>query len=221
MADAKKSIIDTATEIAEAGLAQIESAADTVKEKAGPILAQAKEKAAEALTEAKENATPVLAEVRDQAAEEFAERRAALSEAAGHIASQAAELAASGKELAATQIASLKQDVGVEQEKSGGRLKKILLIGGLAALGAVILKRLKGRTADDNWESSYTPAPPPASPAAGAPMGADEAVPADGAGATPDEAVADAAEEAHEITTPEQPAEVVDLDSARKSDDNS
>ena len=220
MADAKKSIIDTATELAEAGLAQIESAADTVKEKAGPILAQAKEKAAEALTEAKENATPVLAEVRDQATEEFAERRAALSEAAGHIASQAAELAASGKELAAAQIASLKEDVGVEQEKKGGRLKKFLLIGGLAALGAVILKRLTGRTADDNWESSYTPAPPPASPAAGAPMGAYDAVAADEAGATPDEAVADAAEEAHEITTPEQPAEVVDLDSARKSDDS-
>jgi hypothetical protein len=39
--------------------------------------------------------------------------------------------------------------------------------------------------------------------------------PDDASGATPDEAMADAAEEPHPVTTPDDPAEVVEVDEPR------
>ncbi len=87
--------------------------------------------------------------------------------------------------------------------KGRGRLKKLLLLGGLAAIGAVIFKKLRSDSTSDNWQSSYVPTPPPAT----APTPAT-----DDAGSGPDEAVSDAAAEPHEPTTPDQPAEVVDVE---------
>jgi hypothetical protein len=87
-----------------------------------------------------------------------------------------------------------------------GRLKKLLLLGGLAAIGALIFKKLRSDSTSDNWQSSYVPTPPPTAAPTPAPAAAT-----DDAGSGPDEAVSDAAAEPHEPTTPDHPVEVVDV----------
>jgi hypothetical protein len=109
---------------------------------------------------------------------------------------------------------------------SKGRLKKLLIVGGLLAAGAAIVKKMRGDSTKDNWQSGYVPTPPPtAKPEEAAPVAAvadatPKAAPEagaadDAAGATPDEAVADAAEEPHAVTTPDAPAEVIEVDEPR------
>ncbi len=94
---------------------------------------------------------------------------------------------------------------------SKGRLKKLLIFGGLLAAGAAVFKKVRGDSTKDNWQSGYVPTPPPAA-APPADVQTAESQPADdAAGATPDEAVADAAEEPHSVTTPDDPADVVDV----------
>jgi hypothetical protein len=83
-----------------------------------------------------------------------------------------------------------------------------------------VAKKLSSRGDQDNWQSSYTPTPAPrdadrtdtpiADAAAAASAGAVSDA-ADEGGAGPDEALADSVEEAHEVTTPDEPADVVDM----------
>jgi hypothetical protein len=210
----------------------LEQAADYVEaavEKAGPILADAKDKAGSALADAREQAGPALADARDKAVTKagptladardkatplIAQSAALVAEKASQAADLAAEKAAEGKDLAAAKAAEL---TGKPQKKH--RLRKLLLIGGVAALLGFVAKKLRSGD-QDNWQSSYTPPPPPRdadrtdtpiadAAVAAATGGADES--ADEGGAGPDEALADAAEESHDVTTPDAPAEVVDL----------
>ena len=93
MADsAKKTIIDTATELAESIRPQLEHAADAVMERTGPLLAEAKDKAGPMLAEARDKAGPILAEGRSLASEK---------------AGQAAEIAAAGRDAAVAKMAEL------------------------------------------------------------------------------------------------------------------
>ncbi|HQR26797.1 MAG TPA: hypothetical protein PLP61_07140 [Nocardioides sp.] len=148
-----------------------------------------------AMTAAKEVALPLLNDAREKAAPILADGKALASEKA----------AATKAALAAT---ALTQAAPVETGPSSGRrwLKRLLLVGALAAVGAVVFKRLRGDSGADNWQSSYVPTPAPA------PRPAPEAPATDDAsGASPDEAVSDALEEPHPVTTPDAPAEVVEL----------
>lgn len=182
----KKTLIDHAAEFAESVLPALERAAESAKETAAPLLADAKDKAA-----------PLLADGKALAAEK-AESVAAAAQSAAASAKEAA------KEKAPEKFG------GEPKRKRGGFLKKLLVVGGLAALAAFVAKRLRGEDPADNWQSSYVPAPPPAAPAPtseAAPQATD-----DTGGAGPDEAVADAVEEPHPVTTPDDPAEVVDVE---------
>jgi len=178
----------------------VEAAVDSAVEKAGPILAEAKEKAGPALIDARDKATPLIAQ----------------------SAALAAEKAAQGKEVATAKAAELTG----KPKKKKHRLRKFLLITGLAAALGFVAKKLTAKGDQDNWQSSYTPAPPPrdadrtdtpiadaaaANAAAASTEGADEG------GAGPDEALADAAEESHDITTPDAAAEVVDLEASEEA----
>ena len=157
----------------------------------------------------------------------------------------ASERAAEGRDLAAAKVNELR---GVEPEPQGGKLKKLLLVTGLLALGGFVFSKLKAKQdAEANWQSTYvppappkpaaaTPPPTPASPAttSAAPGGdpltdplpekvtADDVVtvdpPAtdDPGGGEPGEAISDSVEEAHEATTPDAPAEVIDIDDVPK-----
>jgi len=90
------------------------------------------------------------------------------------------------------------------------RLRKLLVLALLAAGGALAAKKLLGGRKAASLSSGWVEAPTAPGKHAGAP--ASEAPAADdAAGATPDEALADATEEPHPVTTPDAPAEVVEL----------
>ena len=203
----KKTLMESATELAESVRPALESAMETAVEtakdtveKAGPILADGRKMG-------QEKAGPILADGKEKA--HRGRRRAA----AKLVALKEAE--ASGK-LAAFKAAE------PEKEK-GSKLKKLVLFSGLMAIGSVVFKRLRGAPSKSNWQSSYTPQPAPRhtpTHSAGAetpvetadPVHTEPAAASDDAGAaSPDEALADRATEPHPDTTPEDPAEVVEL----------
>jgi hypothetical protein len=213
----------------------VQQAVDYVEhaaEKAGPILAEAKEQVESALAEAREQAAPAivgaldgakakagpaLADVRDKAtplvasgAALAAEKASAAAEAA---AEKAARTAAHGRDVASAKAAEL---VGKPRKKH--RLRTMVILTGIAALVGFVVKRLKSGGDRANWQSSYTPTPPPspsattqtpigdAAEASTAPAATDEG------GASPDEALADAVDESRDVTTPDDPADVVELE---------
>ena len=197
----QKSLIDRAQDyvesVAETVIPQFEAALESARDKAGPAIHDAREKAA-----------PLLAEGRAIAAEKAAAGAAA-----------AAERAAASREFAAAKVAELR----AEPEPKGSKLKKALFLGGLLAIGGAVFSKLRQQSAGSNWQSSYVPTPPPApaspaSPAAPAAAAAPgEPVPTedtvdDLAGSDPSEAISDAAEAPHEVTTPDAPAEIIDVD---------
>jgi hypothetical protein len=216
----KKSLLDQATDYVDSVRPQVEAAVsqafdaveefvhDTARpalhdarEKAGPALADARTKAAAAAVEAREKAAPVVADARAKAAPLIASG-----------AAMAGEKASAVKDLADQKVAELK---GEPPKKKGGKLKKIALFAAVAGAVGFAAKKLQGSQQSDNWQSSYVPAPPPAgatSPKApGAPTVND-----DPGGAAPDEAIADQSETAHDVTTPDDPAEVVPIDEGKK-----
>lgn len=198
----KKTLIEQASEYVDSVKPQIESAVKDAKDKALPLI-----------TEAREKAAPVLADARDRATPVIAAGAAVAAEKASQGAALAAEKAAVGRDLAAARLAEVTGKP--QKKKKGGNLKKLLLVTGLAALGGFVFKKLKGEQASDNWQSSYVPSPPPPAPG---PSGSTPAADDEG-GASPDEAVADAAEAPHPVSTPDDPAETVtiDEDAARNS----
>jgi hypothetical protein len=220
----KKSLIDRAADYVEGAKPQIESAVASAKDRATPLLSEARDKARETagpvisdardrtapfIAEARDKVAPVIADARTKAGPVLAEGAAVAADKAAIAAALAAEKAAQGRDVATAKVAELRG----ESKPKGGKFKKFLLFGGLAAGAGVAFKKLRGQSASDNWQSSYTPAPAPSSDAgsSGGPPVATE--PADdSAGSSPDEAIADATGEPHPVSTPEDPAEVVSLE---------
>lgn len=204
----KKSLMEQAGEYVEAVRPHVEQAAQTAKERAVPLL-----------QEARDRATPVLADAAALAADKASSFAEVASAKAQEGAAVAAEKASAGRDLATAKVAQLKG----EPPKKKHRFRKILLFTGLAAAAAFVARKLKGDDQAANWQS-YKPAPAakpaaPTSPVAAAPTTAttstpDPAAPTtenDPAGSSPDEALADATEEARPTSTPDSPAEEVSL----------
>jgi hypothetical protein len=202
---------DKASDAVDAALPIIESAVTTAREQVRELSKDAAEKAGPLLTETRLLAGEIAEATREVA---IPKARAGAAQAAAH----AADLAASGRDLAAAKVAEAK---GEPEQKKSHRVRKVLLFGSLAALGGFIYQKLRAGKETDNWQSSYTPpatttasttAAPPA-PSGGAHVAnAPVEEPAeDPTGASPDEALADAAEEPHPVTTPDEPADVVDV----------
>jgi hypothetical protein len=160
------------------------------RDKAGPALADAREKAAPYVAEARERATAALADARDQAAPLVA---------AG--AERAADVATQAKEAADARVAQLRG----EEKKKGGKLRKFAIFAALAGAAGFIAKKLQGGGQSANWQSSYVPTPAPEA-------GQGPSTPDDAGAAAPGEAISDAADEPQPVTTPDEPAEVVDLE---------
>ena len=215
----KKTLIEQAADY-------VEAAVGSAREKAGPILADARDKAGPALADARDKAGPMLADARDKAAPVLADARskaapllaqgaAVASDRASAAVELAADKAAAGRDLAAAKAAELRGE-----PKKKHRLRKVLVFTGLAALLGFVYKKAQASSDRENWQSSYTPTPPPRAtsetPIFDAAQAAsdDDPVGNDEGGAGPDEALADAVEEQHPVTTPDEPADVIDLESA-------
>ena len=187
----KKSLIDQAGDYLEQvkphAEAAYESARDFVQDTVVPAMAEAREKAGPAIADAREKAAPVIA--------------------AG--AAKAAEKASAARDLADAKVAEL----SAEEPKKKGKLKRFVLFAGIAGGVAFVAKKLQGGGSQSaNWQSSYTPSPAPTPPPPAAPPVVDDA-----GGASPDEALSDATETPHPVSTPEDPADIVDLEEGKKS----
>jgi hypothetical protein len=175
----------------------LDQATDTVSQYAE----QAKPHLESAVATAKEKAGPALAEARAKAAPAVATGAAIAAEKIAAGASIAAEKAADAAQAAADKA----EAVAAPEKKKGSKLRKLLFLTGIAAAAAFLAKKLRSSGESDNWQSSYTPTPAPR------PVVED-----DTGGASPDEAIADAAEAPHPVTTPDEPADVVDVDENKK-----
>jgi hypothetical protein len=256
----KKSLVDRAVDSAsdavDTARPVIENAVAQVREQVRDLSKEAAAGAKDLAKDTKTKAAPLIADTKLLASEiAEATREVAIPKAKTAVsasAAGAAELAASGKEIAAAKIAEVK---GEKPQRKGGKLRKLLVFGTLAAAAGFVYNKLRPKPQADNWQSSYTP---PASAgstssttsatagaAVGAAGGAEAGSDAGGAhlapgvgpdepiatddpmaklaadqgaagddpgGASPDEAIADAVEEPHEVTTPDDPAEIVDVE---------
>ena len=226
----KKSLIDQASDYMESVRPQIETAVENAFEAAVDAAREAKDRALPLLADARDKAGPVIADARDKAGPALADARAkaapiiaggaALAAEKAHTGAQlAAEKAAVGRDLASAKVAQIKGEP--EPKKKGGKLKKLFLLGGLAAALGFVAKKLQGGGSSDNWQSSYVPSPAPTpptpSPTPAAPMAGTDESADDTGGSSPDEAIADQAEAPHPVTTPDDPAEVVDIDTDKKA----
>ena len=192
----KKSLLEQAGEYVEAVRPHVEQAAQTAKERAVPVL-----------QEARDRAMPVIADGAALAADKASVLAEVASAKAQEGAAAAADKASVGRDLAAAKVAELKG----EKPKKKHRLRKLVLFTGLAAGAAFVAKKLKGDDQAANWQS-YKPAPAakPAAPATPVTPAAPQAGANDDAGgSSPDEALADAAEETRPTSTPDAPAEEV------------
>ncbi len=222
---------------------QVGPALADARDKAAPVVAAGAAVAAEKAAAGTSLVAEKAAEGRDALAERTKEHRKAAKKAAKNGRKKAAAKAeatrqAAGqradvqRERAAVKLAAFKDAAPGDrvsafkeaEPKKGGKLKKLLLLGALTGLGAFVLKKLKGDSEAAHWQKSYTPTPAPSSTpsstpsAATPPAGAqDEAAQDDLGAASPDEAISDASDEPHPDTTPDEPLEVVEIDSEHKS----
>ena len=182
---------ELATELAEKVGPQVEHAMETAKEKAGPVIAEAREKAGPAVSDAREK-------IQTEVIPALTAALAAADEATAEVREEA------GKRSKAA-VAALKGEVEAPTKKTH-KFRNFLLLLGLGGGVAFVAKKMSDRPASTTWESNYTPAPAPqATPASGAHRADDQG------GASPDVAAADAAAEPHAATTPDDPAETIDV----------
>jgi vacuolar-type H+-ATPase subunit H len=184
---------DLATDLAEKIGPQVESAVETAREKAGPVISEARDKAAPAVHDARDKLTTEVLPVITAAI-------AAAGEATEDVRGET-------KKRGKAAVAALKGDVEAPAPKRH-RFRNFLLVLGLGGVVAFVAKKLSDRPSTTTWESSPTPAPAPSAPA-----GAHKAEPSgdDQGGSSPDVAAADAAAEPHAATTPDNPAETIDV----------
>ena len=174
----KKSLMDRAHDyveqlsetVTDTVIPQLESAWEQAVEKAGPALTDARDKAQPLIDEGRTRATEAAtagaalaavktAEAREKAAPVLADARASAAEKAAVAAALAADRAAEARELATVKVNELR---GIEPEPKGGKLKKLLLVTGLLAVGGFVFSKLKSKQdADANWQSTYVPPAPP------------------------------------------------------------
>lgn len=183
---------DLASDIADKIGPQLESAVETAREKAGPVIADAREKAGPAVHDARDKITSDVLPVITAAL-------AAASEATEEVRGET-------KKRGKAAVAALKGDIEAPVKKKH-RFRNFLIVLGLGGVAAFVAKKLSERPSSTTWESTPTPAP-------AAPAGAHRAEGADAddqGGASPDVAAADAASQPHEATTPDNPAETIDV----------
>jgi vacuolar-type H+-ATPase subunit H len=229
----KKSRKDTLVEQAQDLVSDISEAiaphVERAKDELGPRLSDAKDQIAPRIADAKDQLGPKLADARDQAAPYVESARdrfvkdvvPAVQQAVSDAKDQAGPVVEEAKRRGSLAADALKG----EPVKKKGRKRKFFLFAALAGAGAFVFKKLRSGNESDNWQTSYAPKPapaaPPAPPSPSAPMAgshaADTAVETastssgDATGANPGEALSDATEEPHPVTTPDAPAEDVDV----------
>ena len=236
LADARDTVAPRLSDARDAVAPRISDARDTV----APRLAVAAGVVAPKLADARDAVAPHLENARDTVAPHVGSARDRLVDAVGptleSVRDSAREQADEAKRRGGLAAAALK---GEPVKKTGGK-RKWLLVAVLAGAGAFVAKKLTSGSDADNWQSSYTPTPAPgasstttsspvaapvtpAAPASGSDVG-DQQVDLgrvgmdDPAGASPGEVISDSTETPHPVTTPDSPAETVDVAEVKDPD---
>jgi hypothetical protein len=233
----KKSFTDQAADLVEQVSPHVEAARERIVNDYLPaaqsMLADARETAREVAQDAREAA-------QEAAANAEKSTRKSRKKAARNARARAGKMASAAAE-AAPVTAPLANKVAEKAGPKPRRKKRFLLLLALVGVGAVVVKRLRGEApshatyspprpaprpvADQPTSSTAPPAPPappemhfepdadaPADPVADAMIDAGPgAETTDRGGAFLDEVIADADEEPHRVTTPDQPADVEDV----------
>jgi len=177
---------------------------ETARDKASPVLADAREKAAPVISEARLKAAPVIADTKDRWNKDVVPTVAAAVTAASEASEPyRTEARKRGKATAA----ALRGEVVVQAPKKR-RGRRFVAFLGLVGIGALVAKYLSDRQSTTAWQSSYQPTSTP-SPATGGATASPDVD--DEAAATPGEAMSDSTDVPHPATTPDRPAEQVDL----------
>ena len=188
------------------------------RDRIGPALEDARDRIGPALDDARERITPRLEDARDRAVPAAnAARDAALVKLAATAATVATKL---DDRLPDDRTPAFIANASTN--KKGSKLRKLLVLAGLGGVAAFAVKKLQGDSTP-TWQAAT---PPPARPtsATEAPSGsasqaassggtdpAEDTGTGDVGGGTPGEAVSDAADEPHDPTTPDAPAEEIDV----------
>lgn len=206
----QKTLLEKATEVVDQVIPQVESALDQTLERAqegvhhaAPLIAQGKVTAGEKLAKGKVVAGEKLAKGQVAAAPLVAQGKVAATGALAHALDVAAHAAESTQHFAEEHAAALKE---APAKKKGGKLRKVLLFSGLLAVVGVIAKKLTDGREAAKWQSATSPTPPAPSASSTAARPGDDA-----AGADPAEALSDATDTPHAVTTPDSPADEVEV----------
>lgn len=183
---------------------QAQDLAHDLSEKIAPAVEKAREEVAPRVADARDQLAPKVAGLRDQldakVTPTLEQARDRVQGNVHHYVADARQQAQSLRDEAERRgtaaAAALK---GEDVKKPAGKGKKLLVLAALVGAGVVVARQLAGGQ-QDNWQSSYTPSPAPT-------------------GSTPGESIADSAEQPHPVTTPDDPAERVDLDSSADGTD--
>jgi len=216
------------------------------RDRATPLIAEGRALASEKASVGAALAAEKATEARDKAAPLFAEAKATAADKASFGAALAAERASASRDLAAAKVAELR-GIEPEPQGSRLK-KFLLIGGLLAIGGVIFSKLRAKQDESANWQSTYVPPAPPRPPAPAAPVtpattsfvpvtgdpltdplpdeeiSADDVVTVDPpatddiGGGAPGEAISDSAEGAHEATTPDEPAQVIDIEDVPKRD---
>ncbi len=216
LADARDKAAPYVADARDKAAPYVADARDKAREVGTPYAAQARDLTAPYVADVRSKAAPHLATVRDRTAPLVHEAKVKAAPVVAAGAAAAGSRAAAVKDLAEAKVAEL---TGQPEKKKRSRVKTLLVLAGVAGAAALVAKKLQG-SREDPWQSSYTPTPPPSPTAADvppSPVAADTAVLDDSAGSSPDEALADAADAPRAATTPDDPAEVVDVDGQHKA----
>lgn len=200
-------------------LSQAKVQANDLQDRIGPAVEDARERLTPVVEDARERLTPVVDDARDR-----------LAELAGTVAVKLDETL---PDKATPAVVSAAATAKRTSEKSGW-FKRLLLLAGVGAIAAFVAQKLRGGSSEPQWQSTPparpTPAPAPteseqaadtssAPAAAVAGMAAADAATAtgaqdggaDAAGGSPGEAAADATDTPHAPTTPDSPAEKIQV----------
>lgn len=181
---------------------------ESAREKAAPLIADARTKTAPMIADAREKAGPALTEARERLTTEVLP---ALTAAIAAASEATEDVRGETKKRGKAAVAALKGEVEAPVKKKH-RLRKLLILAGLGGAAAAIAKKLSDRPATTTWQSPSTTPSPVSS--AGSAAGSHRATADEGddlGGSSPDVVAADAAATPHEATTPDQPAETIDV----------
>jgi len=192
------------------------------RDKAAPYLADARDKAAPYLADARDKAAPYLADARDKAAPVVTDARdrfakdvlPVVTAALASLDEATEDVRTEGVKRGKAVVAAARGDIAAPEKKH--RLRNLLIVIGLGGIAYAASKALGSKQPTTSWQSSYTPPPAPAPTPAGGPVagggaGAHRADSDDEAASDPAEAASDAADVPHPATTPDNPAEEIDV----------